>query len=65
MLNECEESHLFTQCKKCGIAVELEEKNEHIGRDTCKNKKGVNWERCQFCFEDVLAEDKFWIKHSK
>lgn len=55
---------MYVSCKKCGLALELEESNEHIGRDLCRNKKGVNWERCQFCSEDILAEDKFWVKHA-
>lgn len=62
MLTECDESHRV--CKKCGLAFEIGEINEHIGKDTCKKKLGVNWERCQFCSCDVMAEDKFWIEHA-
>jgi hypothetical protein len=65
LLAECEQAHRFTQCRKCAVALDLEDSNEHIGRDSCRNRKGVNWERCQFCSEDIFAEDKFWIKHAQ
>jgi hypothetical protein len=63
LLNECEEH--YSQCKRCGLAFELSEINEHMGKEMCRKKLGLNWERCQFCGMDVLGEDRFWLNHAK
>lgn len=64
LLNECEWHHMFRKCRKCGIAFELTEINEHIAQGSCRKGFGVNWERCQFCGTDVMGEDKFWVEHA-
>jgi hypothetical protein len=65
LLEECDNCHEYQRCRKCGMAFEINEINEHIASGVCKAKKGYNWERCQFCFSDVLADDNEWIEHAK
>ena len=43
LLNECDCSHMFKACKKCGIAYDINEISSHIAEDICKKKLGVNW----------------------
>ena len=64
LLKDCVNRTHHQQCRKCGLVFGIDEINEHVGQGMCRLQRGDNWERCQFCGQDVMASDMKWVEHA-